>query len=233
MKIRSRNYKALDKKENFWTPFVDIMSTIALVFFFIMLIFTGLVYGKYKIIKNTYDQIDDIAKKRSELYEKVEKKLKPELKDNIIFDKEKGKLEIKTEVLFAVDSYKLTWQGKVIARKVSEAFYDLLENKEYREKIDSIEIRGHTDNTYKSDYNRFLSTDRATSFVNEMLPNDSKYEKYASYFKAGGMSKFVPKEGTVNNQTVKQKEQNRRIEIYINVSNKDIEKAIKKLINSK
>lgn len=232
MKYRSRRFYFRNKEPNFWPSFVDMMSNIAIVFVFLMILFSSLIYGKYKDVRDTYNKFDNIGKERAELYQKLEEKLKPTLKDDIIFDKSNGKLEIKTEVLFAVDQYKLTPRGEEIAKKVSEAFVDLLNNDEYRSKIQAIEVEGHTDNTYKSDYNRFLSTNRAVSFVNAMIPNDTQTEKYAKYFKASGMSKFIPKEGTIENQSSEEKDSNRRIEINIVINNNDIEEAIKTLLNT-
>lgn len=227
MKARRRNRR--EEETNFWTSFVDVMSTVSLVFFFIMVISIAITYTKYKEIRHTYDQIDDIAKQRKELYEQVEKTLKPKLGDNISFNE--GKLEIKTEVLFQQGKYDLTTEGKVMAQQISEAFYELLENPKHREKIESIEVRGHTDNLREGSYNRFLSTNRSANFMNAMIPDGSKYEKYAGKFKASGMSKFVPKSGTVDKQSGEDREQNRRIEIYINIVDDDISDAINKLIN--
>lgn len=232
MKYRSRKFSYRNKEPNFWPSFVDMMSNIAIVFVFLMILFSSLIYGKYKDVRDTYNKFDNIGKERAELYEKLEEKLKPSLKDDIIFDKSSGKLEIKTQVLFNVDQYNLTPRGEEIAKKVSEAFIELLKNDEYRSKIQAIEVEGHTDNTYKSDYNRFLSTNRAVSFINAMIPNDSQSEEYAKYFKASGMSKFQPKEGNLTNQTEQQKDSNRRIEINIEINNKDIEDAIKTLLNT-
>lgn len=197
-----------------------------------MIISITITYTKYKEIKVAYGQIDDIGKQRKELYEKVEQILKPKLGDNVKFTD--GKLEIRTEVLFEPDKYILKDEGKNIAIQISEAFYGLLESKEYSAKIESIEVRGHTDDTLGGNYNRFLSTNRATNFINEMIPDGSKYEKYASKFKASGMSKFVPKDGagTPGSETAEQQAQNRRIEIYINMNDSDITDAIKNFINS-
>jgi len=230
MKFRSRRFLSTSHEENFWPSFVDVMTTVAIVFFFMMLIFTYFVYGKYRNVQVTYDKLDDIAKQRAELYERLENDLKPKLGDDIIFDKENGRLEIKTEVLFQVDKYELTGEGVKIAKEVSEAFYTLFSNPVYRDKIKYVEVKGHTDNTFLADYNRFLSTNRAASFVNAMVPNGSKYEEYAAYFKSSGMSKFEPKVGSVDGQSMVEQDQNRRIEINIELNDKDIEEAIKTLL---
>lgn len=230
--MKIRKLRKDEDEVNYWPSFVDVMSTISLVFFFIMIISIAITYTKYREIRSTYDQIDNIGEERKKLYEKIEKTLKPKLGDNVSFVD--GKLEIKTEVLFEFGKADLTPKGKEIARQISEAFYELMKDPLYREKIQSVEIRGHTDNVGLGTTNRFLSTNRAGSFLNEMIPDGSQYEEIAYKFKASGMSKFVPKEngGTVQDQTPEQASQNRRIEIYINMSEDDIVNAINKLINS-
>ena len=82
----------------------------------------------------------------------------------------------------------------------------------------------------QGDYNRFLSTDRAGAFVNEMLSGQDEVT-YGKFFKASGMSKFSPKAGTVENQTVEEENLNRRIEVCINFNDSDIEESIKTFFN--
>lgn len=225
--------KIKDNKDiefNYWPSFVDVMSTIALVCIFMMIIFTTLIYGKYSNLKNTYNKFDDIGKNRALLYEKVEQELKPQLGEYIFFDKSSGVIEINTEILFDVDSYELTDKGKELSKLLGNVLIQFLSNDQYRDKIESIEVIGHTDNTYTGDYNRFLSTDRAGAFVNEMLSGQDEVT-YGKFFKASGMSKFSPKAGTVENQTVEEENLNRRIEVCINFNDSDIEESIKTFFN--
>ena len=100
-----------------------------------------------------------------------------------------------------------------------------------REKIESIKVVGHTDSDYDAQYNRTLSTERAVSFVNQMLRDKKKDSAYGAYFEASGMSKYCPKEGDVDKQTKAQKEKNRRIEIKIVFSDDDIAKFIRDTLN--
>ena len=221
--------KIKDNKDiefNYWPSFVDVMSTIALVCIFMMIIFTTLIYGKYSNLKNTYNKFDDIGKNRALLYEKVEQELRPQLGEYIVFDKSNGVIEINTEILFDVDSYELTDKGKELSRLLGDVLIKFLSNDKYRDKIESIEVIGHTDNTYTGEYNRFLSTDRAGAFVNAMLSGQDE-NTYGKFFKASGMSKFLPKAGTVESQTVEEENLNRRIEVCINFNDSDIEESIK------
>lgn len=253
MKTRTRTTSIREKKEEFWKSFTDILATLSLVFFFLMIIFISIMYLEYKNLQiekakveehkikleKTVELVDDIAEKRIQLYSKIESKLKPKLGDDIIFDKDEGRIDITTEILFDTNKSDLKVEGKQIAKNVAEAFFELFEELEkingdtLELPVQFVEIRGHTDYRNDGEYNRALSMDRARNFVNEMVPKGTVFEKkYAKYFKASGMSKFSPRVGTMDNQTAAEMTLNRRIEIYIQFSDSDIEKAIKSIINS-
>lgn len=213
MKVRTRSSKKVKERTNVWPSFVDIMSTVSLVFLFIMMFSLAMFV---QVRENT----DNIAKQRDELYRKIESELKPTLGDDVVY--EDGLLQIKSSILFEVDSSKLSEKGKVAAIKLGDAFLEVLEDKENREKIETIKVIGHTDNNADAQYNRTLSTERAVSFLNQMLRDNKKNLSYGEYFEASGMSKYCPKEGDIYNQTEKQRQNNRRIEIKIMFSDKDI-----------
>ena len=217
MKVRTRSFKKVQKEGSVWSSFVDIMSTVCLVFFFVMI----LAIGMFVKVKDAYD---NIAKQREELYMSIEKELKPTLGEKVSYDN--GKLEITSSVLFQTDSWGLTDDGIYVAQQVGEAFIKILNNPDYAKKIESVGIIGHTDNDADGTYNRTLSTNRAVAFVNAML-NDSKSDSpFGQYFLASGMSKYEPIQGDINSQNEDQKQMNRRIEIKINFSDSDIVKAI-------
>ena len=222
MKVRTRASKKVKDKINVWPSFVDMMSVMSLVFLFIMM-FSLAMFVQLK------EKTDDISKQRDELYKKIEQELKPTLGDDVIY--EDGILQIKSSLLFKTDSSKLSKKGKSAAKELGDAFIEVLEDEENREKIESIKVIGHTDNNYDAQYNRTLSTERAVSFVNQMLRDKKKDSLYGQYFEASGMSKYCPKEGNVEKQTKKQKEKNRRIEIKIVFSNDDIAEFIRENLN--
>jgi chemotaxis protein MotB len=234
-------YRRNMEQAEFWPSFADIMTTVSLVFFFIMLVGIAIVTIKdrsvtseYKRIKDTYAEIDNIAKERTELYERIERTLKStSVGETVVFNRDKGRLEINAKVLFAYDDFRLTEEGRQLASQMSGAFLLLLSSSEYKDKIKSIEVRGHTDNVSDGEYNRTLSAERAVSFVNAMVPKSSEIErKYGRYFKASGMSKFEVIAGTIENQSEEERALNRRIEIYINFDDMDISEAIIKLLKS-
>lgn len=249
--MKRRAFNRHNEDFNYWPSFVDIMTTISLVFFFLMIICIVLTYKKYEeyaASNKTYQElkeekerlqeeiakskanIDNIGAHRDQLYKNITDRLKSKLGDNISYAD--GKIEIKSDVLFDSGSSTLSLEGKQLAIQVSEAFYELLQEKEYNSKIESIEIRGHTDNVGLGEYNRQLSTERAVSFVNEMLRDGTKYEAFANKFKASGMSKYQPQSGSLTNQSDSDKARNRRIEIHIKFVDDDIAEVIKKLQNS-
>lgn len=217
MKVRTRSFRKVQKESSVWSSFVDIMSTVCLVFFFVMI----LAIGMFVKVKDAYD---NIAKQREELYMSIEQELKPSLGDQVKYSD--GRLEITSSVLFQTDSWNLTSEGIYVAQKVGDAFIKVLNNPQYAEKIESVGIIGHTDNNADGTYNRTLSTNRAVTFVNSMLNDSQANSPFGQYFLASGMSKYDPKEGDINSQNEEQKQMNRRIEIKINFDDSDIVEAI-------
>ena len=226
MKLRRKNYKEIEESPSYWPSFVDIMSITALVFFFIMILAMGFLTVF----------VDDISTKREKLYDRIELELKENNVDpNMIsFNREEGKIDIKTETFFDTDSAELKSDGQIVARMFGEIFEGLLDIEEINQEIDYIEIIGHTDYAGTTLDNRELSTMRAISFLNEIMPMNSELEKkFGPKFKAAGMSEF---ETNLTHEERNQSEEgynkdeyaaDRKIEIKMVFSNRDLEDAIK------
>lgn len=242
-------------REDYWKSFTDILATMSLVFMFIMLIITVISLQALKKLKTEqvkYEQLesqlaleqekfetvsrelDNIAKIRYELYDYIVEALRPQLKEKVKFVD--GRIEINTEIWFETGKADLNDRAKRDAEVIGQAFFrllDMLEESDNKKYFSFIEIRGHTDHDGDGAYNRLLSVQRASSFLNEILPLSSEAEKkYAKYFKASGMSKFNPAYGTVEDQTDDEKMLNRRIEIYMVMNDTDIQEAIQKLMET-
>lgn len=224
MKYRSRKYKTTSEQESYWPSFVDIMTTVSLVFLFLMVISSGM----NKMF------VDNIVEKRLELYNSIQKKLDENNVDEdlIVFDEENGKIDIKTETFFDVDKYKLKSDGKKAAKTLNKIFYEILSDSNIAKNIQYIEVVGHTDYIGNTIDNRILSTERAMSFLNAMVPMNSKLENdYGHKFKASGMSEFElnetkeERDRTEYDDSIASKQ--RKIEIRMVFSNEDIEDAIK------
>ncbi|MGL5647193.1 MAG: OmpA/MotB family protein [Clostridium sp.] len=227
MKIRSRKYKSIEEEASYWPSFVDVMTTIALVFFFLMIISMGL--------SSLF--VDNISVKREKIYTKIQEKLDGEnVDENIMyFDKDEGKMILKTETFFDTGKWDLKNDGKLMADQLSKVFNEILSDEELVKEIEYIEVIGHTDYAGETIENRKLSTERAMSFLNRMVPMNSDLENnFGGKFKASGMSEFETNPEKVDRDkesyTDKDKEvvaSQRKIEIKMVFSNKDLEDAIK------
>ena len=232
MKLRRKSYKEIEESPSYWPSFVDVMSITALVFFFIMILAMGFLTVF----------VDDISAKREKLYDRIELELKENNVDSsvISFNREEGKIDIKTETFFDSDSSELKDDGKNVAKMFGDIFKGLLDIKEINNEIDYIEIIGHTDYKGTTFDNRELSTMRAISFLNEIMPMNSELEnKYGHKFKAAGMSEFE------TNPTAEERNktgipydkdayvEDRKIEIKMVFSNRDLEEAIKQRYKDK
>ncbi|WEV13403.1 hypothetical protein PL326_01550 [Clostridium perfringens D] len=154
------------------------------------------------------------------------------------FNREEGKIDIKTETFFDSDSSVLKEDGKKLASELGDIFFKLLSNEDIKEKIDYIEIVGHTDFAGSTIHGRELSTERAISFLNEMMPEDSELENlHGEKFKASGMSEFEnyaskeERDRGYDEYNIEETKKDRRIEVRMVFSNEDLEKAIKERKN--
>lgn len=224
MKIRRKRDK--DGEVTYWPSFVDIMAIVCLTFFFLMILAMGLLTVF----------VDDISSKRADLYDKIELKLEENNVDPSVihFNRDKGKIEILTETFFDRDSYELKIDGDDVADMLSGIFMELLSDKDIEAEIEYIEVVGHTDFLGTTVYGRTLSANRAVSFLNKMVPENSELENlYGQKFKASGMSEFEnyatkeDRDRTTEEYDVEATKKDRRIEIRMVFNNRDLEDAIK------
>lgn len=228
MKTRSRAFrksKSDDSNKNPWNSFVDLMSVVSLVFFFIMLIILT-AFTKMK------DDYNDIAKERYELYKKVGQILEQRLDGQGRYNQEEGRVDINSEALFDLDSKNLKPEGIILADKVGNAFNQILSDDDIRKKIETIKVIGHTDGKMDAAYNRSLSAERAAAFVNQMLKDSTSNSPYGSYFEVSGMSEYSPKIVEDINDIDRERAEDRRIEIEIVFDNSDLETIISKYANT-
>lgn len=300
MKNRYRKYRVNSEEENFWPAFTDLISTIALILFFLMLIIyiNSIVTGKnleYAIkqvedtdrrleaakaeisqaenqlrllkddleitaaevrdgeiaLKMSQDEVDIqkeiIAESNKELGElrsklqgiavlrlsvlsdvkgSIESKLgkKNEKGEELVLINSNGNIVINEGLVFEYNSYNLKPEGKELLSKLADAFENVLSDDETRASIDAINIQGHTDSRGDSEYNRDLSTKRATAVINYLMQSNSNLEdSYGRYFLAGGYSEFRP---VSSGATEKDYSLNRRIEISVILKDASIQDVI-------
>ena len=232
MKVRSRKYRIKEEGQSYWPSFVDVMTAITLVFFFLM------------IISMTLSSlfVDNISKKREEIYNCIQENLDKNNvnKDIMYFDRDEGKMVLNTETFFDTDKWILKGEGKNLANQFNNIFYLLLSEENIASEIEYIEVVGHTDYAGDTISNRKLSTERAMSFLNAMVPKDSKLEnEFGGKFKASGMSEFETNPNKedrdrkdYSKKDIENTKDQRKIEIKMVFSNKDLEEAIKSRTSS-
>ncbi|MGB3368368.1 MAG: OmpA family protein [Acidaminobacteraceae bacterium] len=300
MKNRYRKYRVSNEEENFWPAFTDLISTIALILFFLMLIIyiNNIVTGKnlefaikqvedtqkrleaskaeisqaenqLRLLKDdleitaaevldgeialkmSQDEVDKqkeiIAESNRELGElrsklqgiavlrlsvlsdvkkSIEGKLgkRNEQGEELVLINSNGNIVINEGLVFEYNSYNLKAEGKQLLSKLADAFEDVLDDSNTRANIDAINIQGHTDSRGDSEYNRDLSTKRATAVINYLMHDNTNLEnKYGKYFLAGGYSEFRPVSSA---KTEAAYSLNRRIEISVILKDASIQDVI-------
>jgi chemotaxis protein MotB len=290
MKARRRYFGGGAEAQDFWPSFTDVMSTLALILFFLMLLayIQNIIFGnnlehakqqlevaraditnaerELKLIRMEIDRtkaalalsekevlnqktiiamsneelqslrarLQSIAFLRLDVLKKVKDSVEEQLGryngkgQELVSIGDNANIIINESLVFAYNSYKLKPEAKELLAQLSKAFEKVLENSEVRENIDAISIDGHADSLGAADYNRELSTRRATEVVNFMFAvNPNLEKKYGEYFAANGFSEFRPiSRGTDE----KSREANRRIEISIVVKDSNIQKVIERYL---
>ncbi|RQD70095.1 MAG: flagellar motor protein MotB [Tindallia sp. MSAO_Bac2] len=300
MKIRRRNFKKQSEAENFWPSFTDMISTIALVLFFLMLLayIQNIISGKnlefaerqvldtqqrleqanaeisqaednLRLIEDRLEEVkaeveegeialqlseeqieeqreviaesnrelgelrtrlESVAVLRLDVLERVKNSIEAELGsttadgDPLVSIAENGNIVINEGLVFDYNSATVKADGAELLDQLASAFERVLDDRSTRNNIDAISIQGHTDDTGSPEYNRDLSTRRATSVVNHMMnANQNLERKYADYFAASGYSEFRP---IATNRTAAGRAQNRRIEISIILKDDQVQDII-------
>lgn len=300
MKIRKRNFKRSSDEQNFWPSFTDMISTIALVLFILMLLayIQNIISGKNlefakkelmdtqlqlessnaeisqadKKLRLLKDQLEEvmaeveagqialtlseeqvreqqeiiaesnrelgevraklkgIALLRLDVLQKVKTSIEEELGStnragqDLVSIADNGNIVINEGLVFEYNSYAIKAEGKELLKKLSEAFEKVLDDSEVRANIDAISIQGHTDDIGSAEYNRDLSSRRASAVVNYLMSSNPTIErKYGSYFVASGYSKFRP---IATGTSERARAQNRRIEISLILKDSNVQNVI-------
>ncbi len=300
MKIRKRNFKRSSDEQNFWPSFTDMISTIALILFILMLLayIQNIISGKNlefakkelmdtqlqlessnaeisqadKKLRLLKDQLEEvmaeveegqialtlseeqireqqqiiaesnrelgevraklkgIALLRLDVLQKVKASIKEELGSTnrsgqeLVSIADNGNIVINEGLVFEYNSYAIKAEGKELLKKLSEAFEKVLDDSDVRANIDAISIQGHTDDIGSAEYNRDLSSRRASTVVNYLMSSNPTIErKYGSYFVASGYSKFRP---IATGTSERARAQNRRIEISLILKDSNVQNVI-------
>lgn len=135
-----------------------------------------------------------------------------------------GSIIINESLVFDRFSYQIKNEGRALLDQLAIAFETVLNDAETRDKIDAINIQGHTDYRGTGEDNRLLGARRATSVVNYLLGSNGTLESsYASYFMASTYSEYRPVSA---GSTEVDYAANRRIEIGIVLKDDQVQNII-------
>ena len=122
----------------------------------------------------------------------------------------------------------ISFEGQALLSRFAVAFEKILDDKDIRDYIDSINIEGHADidGSYQSNYE--LSCKRAYAVINTMMAkNPTLEQKYGEYFAATGFSEFRPVDPRT---TEAAKSKNRRIQISITIKDTHVQNIIQEYL---
>lgn len=183
-------------------------------------------------------QVQALAVIRVSILERVVDAIEAELRKadieggDQVYIGENGNIILNNTLLFGSNESVIGNDGKILVGELSQVFENILDDPTIRNYIDAIQIEGHTDDTNTSEYNRELSTKRASNVVNYMFDvNETLEDKYGAYFVAAGFSEFRPLEMTTEEEALfmtreELRARNRRIEISIVLKDSNIQDII-------
>lgn len=212
----------------------------------------------FNAMKNEYEGSTQL---RKEMLLKLKERLKKE-KINVFIEEDKGVLHLpEKSVLFESGSHETNAEGKEVIKKLGRAIYDTINEPDtnYRSKIGTIFIEGHTDDVRHSDdvrhwgstekstskfddFNWNLSTRRAIYTWEVMSKATPELETFKNYeqeplFSCSGYGPTRPidldyKESSNENEIKESREKNRRIDIRFTMllPNEDSDKVLQKTI---
>jgi outer membrane protein OmpA-like peptidoglycan-associated protein len=135
-----------DSEINYWPGFVDIMSSLCFIFLFLFCFFYIKDVNASRAARQDFEELQSLFREYSDI-------------DTLRLHSE-GTIALNTDVLFALDEFALTSDGKKKILSVGSALNKYLAKKQRNNKY-SIIIEGHTDRTGLDEHNDALSFNRA------------------------------------------------------------------------
>ncbi len=143
----------------------------------------------------TDEEIEEIAKKKSDLFDDLYKEFEAQ-GINVTINRSTGEIAMDASVLFGGDSAVITEDGKALLNKFLSAYTSIIYNEEYDGFISKTMVEGHTapiaGSTYESGLP--LSQERANNVKNYCLSSGTGVEtsKLSSTLEAVGLSNSKP-----------------------------------------
>ena len=150
-------------------------------------------------------EIKALKERVNDLYTDLDQALK-DAGINATIDKETGEIALDSVLLFDVEAYAVSQEGREMLSRFLKAYTSVIFNEKYNGFVSSIEIEGHSDPTGNPDYNRTLSEYRANNVMEYCLSASNGLDsettsRLASMVTAQGYSSDRPiyrQDGTVD-----------------------------------
>lgn len=118
------------------------------------------------------EKLNEIVEKRASLFEELSAGFTDAGLD-VTVDPESGEIAMDAAVLFGVDEYAVTEEGKSFLNRFLEVYTSVVFSAEYDGFVSKILVEGHTDSTGTYEHNQELSQNRAESVMNYCLSPDT------------------------------------------------------------
>lgn len=212
MRRGSRRH-TLEEELNLWPAFTDLMTNMAIIVFFIMLLAFVQNIISLQQAKESSKELENIVGVREKIKKVVEEGFKKEIGEGKIRIGPGAKFTVEENIVFDSGQSQIKPEGQEVIARLGNALQKVLDDETIRSYIELISVEGHTDNEGSAEVNWELSAQRATGVIQLMhTRNPALGTKYASYFGATGFSKFKP---VASNDTEAGRQQNRRIEFRV------------------
>ena len=99
---------------------------------------------------------------------------------SVSINKESGEITMDASVLFPVDGYEVSEEGKELLKKFMSVYCSVVFDEKYAGFVSKIMVEGHTDSDGDYDYNLTLSQNRADSVKNFCLSADCGVDAYTA-----------------------------------------------------
>lgn len=210
----------LEEELNLWPAFTDLMTNMAIIVFFIMLLAFVQNIISLQQAKESSKELENIVGVREKIKQVVEEGFKKEIGEGKIRIGPGAKFTVEENIVFDSGRWQIKPEGQEVLGRLGSALQKILDDEAIRGYIELISVEGHTDNEGSADVNWELSARRATGVIQYMHSrNPALATKYAGYFGATGFSEFKP---VASNDTEPGRQQNRRIEFRVYLKDEKI-----------
>jgi len=226
---------------HYYISISDLMTSLLFIFILILSYVMLSFVKKEKILNENIKKIEQNIKSRAQLLEELKTELV--LKNiDVKIDSKNGNMRLKSDLLFKQGSALISKDGQYQIGEIAKIIVQKMENKNYKDAIDTIFIEGHTDslpmktlNICRTQWtNKELSAQRAINTYTEMVKvtnakiKSIKNKKGKHLISYSGYADNRPICKEVSTMTKKElkicRAKNRRIEFYFTVNTPEIKK---------